>query len=371
MRSIFNSLLVVGLVVLIGIFLSRNGKHVSKEGNEKINLDNYSRATFCGGCFWCSESDFEKHEGVVAVISGYTGGNETSPNYEQVSSGQTGHREGIQVYYDPKKLNYETLLDIFWKHIDPTDSEGQFVDRGQQYTTAIFYHDAAQKKAALASKKKLEESKTFDQPIVTAILPFTSFYPAEEYHQDYYKKNPLQYKFYRKASGRDAFVCNLWTCDTKGVVVTKTPVQTTVEKFRKPSDADLKKKLTPLQYKVTQKEGTERAFDNAYWNNKKEGVYVDIVSGEVLFSSNDKYESGTGWPSFTRPLVSKNIVEKEDNSLFTKRTEVRSKQADSHLGHVFNDGPKDKGGLRYCMNSAALRFIPKEDLKKEGYGEWV
>jgi len=325
------------------------------------------KATFAGGCFWCMEPPFEKLDGVHSVISGYSGGKIKNPTYKQVSSGQTKHIETVQVTYDPKKVSYSTLVKTFWKNIDPSEKDGQrsgergqFVDRGYQYSTAIFYHNDAQKKIAKKSKDFLIKKKYFDR-IVTDIKEFKIFYPAEEYHQDYYKKSTvtkLKYKYYRNASGRDDFINKYWK--NKDLDFDKKLT------FIKPSKKELKKILTKKQYYVTQEDGTERPFKNKYWNNKEEGIYVDIVSGEALFSSKDKFKSGTGWPSFTRPINKKSIIEKVDNSFFQTRTEVRSKLGDSHLGHVFKDGPEPTG-LRYCINSASLRFIPKKDLKKEGY----
>jgi peptide methionine sulfoxide reductase msrA/msrB len=303
---------------------------------------------------------------VVEALSGYTGGSKADATYEKVSAGGTGHYETVEVRFDPATITYEQILDVFWRQIDPTDGGGQFADRGDQYRAVIFVHDETQRQIAEASKAFLEKSGWFVKPIATPILPAVPFYPAEEYHQDYHDKHPAEYKAYKWGSGRGPFITTFWAG--------KPPIgpagQARVAAWVKPSDDELRRRLTPLQYEVTQHEATEPAFDNAYWNNHEPGIYVDIVSGEPLFSSRDKFDSGTGWPSFTKPLEPANIEERAIASVVYQGAELKSRSAGSHLGHVFPDGPEPTG-LRYCIDSASLRFIPAADLAAQGYGQYA
>jgi peptide methionine sulfoxide reductase msrA/msrB len=340
------------------------------------------KALFANGCFWCVEHDLEKVDGVLSVLSGYGGGTTENPTYENYSKG--GHREVVEVMYDPKKVSYANLVEHIIKHGDPTDATGSFYDRGIYYAPALYYKNDTDKQTAEAVIDAVDALKVFEKPLPLAVLPSVKFYPAEDYHQDYAKKNPLRYSYYRSSSGRTNFFEKVWGSEASTFTISnalnKEPVKvitsTNMKQFSKdswndfvkPSESELRKMLTKEQYSVTQEEGTESPRSHAYDKLTDVGIYVDVVSGEPLYFSKDKYDSGTGWPSFVKPISLDVVTLKVDKKLFSTRTEVRSRYADSHVGHVFDDGPSDRGGKRYCMNGAALLFIPKAQMEEKGYG---
>lgn len=337
--------------------------------------DVFEIITLGGGCFWCTEAYFQENPGVIDAVSGYSGGSEQDATYLKVAKGGTSHREAVQITYDPKIISTEKILDIYWSHIDPTNDLGQFGDRGFQYTTAIFYHTDAQKEIALDSKKRLEESGLFDEPVVTEVVAFENFFKAEEYHQDYYKKSSGHYERYKKASGRAGFVEETWAKDAAIKFLEGEQAASVNKKINRDYNytdeeiAELLKNLDPLAYHVVAENGTESPFNNKYWDNKAEGIYVDIVTKKPLFSSTHKYDSGTGWPSFWRTIDDDSVTLQEDNSLLITRTEVRSDAG--HVGHLFNDGPVEEGGRRFCTNSASLLFVSKDEMKNQGYEKYL
>lgn len=299
-----------------------------------------------GGCFWGIEAYMARIYGVADVTVGYANGNTENPTYEEVIGG-SGHAETVHVTYDPERVNLETLLTYFFRVVDPTSVNKQGNDRGSQYRSGIYYEDETD--LPIIEEVIAEEQKNYDKAIVTEVKPLEAYDLAETYHQDYLEKNPNGY-------------CHVdfKHLDEEVIVIDE-------NKYKKPSDDVLKETLTDIQYRVTQLDDTERAFSNEYWDNKEAGIYVDVATGEPLFTSLDKYDSGCGWPSFTKPIVDEVVHYEEDTTFNMVRTEVRSRAGDSHLGHVFDDGPEDKGGKRYCINSASIKFIPKDDMEAEGY----
>lgn len=314
------------------------------------NPDSVSTIYLAGGCFWGVEEYMSRIPGVIDARSGYANGKTINPTYEEVCHNNTGHAETVLVEYDSKKLPLNLLLQSFFTIIDPTRADGQGGDIGSQYRTGVYYTD--EKDIATINEEMAALQKRYNTAIVTEVLPLSNFYLAEDYHQDYLKKNPNGYCHVDLTNAKQTALKNLINSKSYNV----------------PSKQELKAKLTDIQYSVTQENDTERAFTSEYFENHEKGIYLDIVSGEPLFSSADKYDSGCGWPSFTKPLIPEVVTEHNDTSYNMVRTEVRSRTADIHLGHVFNDGPKDKGGRRYCINGASIKFIPYNRMEQEGYG---
>ena len=308
-------------------------------------MSNIREIYLAGGCFWGTEAFMQRINGVIDAQSGYANGSTENPSYQDVCSG-SGHAEVVKVTYDANKISLETLLDYYFKVIDPISINQQGEDKGIQYRTGIYYSNLADKDVVTQALNSLQAQ--YNQPLAVENKPLEHYFPAEEYHQDYLDKNPNGY-------------CHIDLEQANNVIIDE-------KDYPKPSDAELKAKLTPLQYSVTQNKNTEHSFSNEYWDNFQPGIYVDVTTGEPVFSSNDKFESGCGWPSFTKPIIKDVVHYETDNSFNMQRTEVLSRAGNAHLGHVFDDGPKDKGGLRYCINSASIKFIPLAEMEKAGYG---
>jgi peptide methionine sulfoxide reductase msrA/msrB len=409
MKHTIIMVVLVGLMLIAALYLLRMHQHAESPSTatpittntiSSASMDNSTTTAttsttadaplatmlVAGGCFWCVESDLEKLPGVSEAVSGYAGGTTDNPTYQDYST--NGHREVVEVTYDPRVVSFEEILIYTMKHMDPTDGEGSFGDRGPGYTPAFYYADEAEQQIIEDLIAEVDEQGPYDEPLAIAVEPLPTFWPAEAYHQDYYKKptSALQYRFYRAASGRDAFIKKHWSDDTgptlswrsdaeiearEAAAVPAAAESAPWQSYQKPSKEILQATMEPLAFKVTQEDGTERAHTSPLDKNYERGIYVDILSGEPLFSSRDKYDSGTGWPSFTQPITPTAVTEHEDRKLFVTRTEIRSAIADNHLGHVFTDGPADRGGLRYCMNGVALRFVAEADMEAEGYGDFL
>nr|WP_319488790.1 peptide-methionine (R)-S-oxide reductase MsrB [uncultured Caproiciproducens sp.] len=314
-----------------------------------FSKSNLKEIWLAGGCFWGVEAYFARIYGVAKTDVGYANGRTVNPSYHDLH--ETGHAETVHILYDPEKLSLQTLLYYYFKIIDPVSVNRQGNDTGTQYRTGIYYRDETDFTVIQAYVET--EQKKYDAPIATQVQLLENYYPAEEYHQDYLEKNPGGY-------------CHVDFSSLRGQT---SPSDSST--YRKPAPEKLKETLSEMQYRVTQQNATEPPFENEYWNNHQKGIYVDVTTGEPLFISSDKFDSGCGWPSFTRPISEDVLVELQDGSHSMVRTEVRSRFGESHLGHVFNDGPKTEGGLRYCINSASLRFIPLNEMEEKGYGKYI
>lgn len=343
-RKILLAALLSALVLSVLNSAAQGAGPTKKESGMKQEI------VFAGGCFWGVQEYFSRVPGVVAVVAGYAQSRIPDPTYRQVCSGDTGAAEAVRITFDPERVPLAYLARRFFRIIDPLSLNRQGNDRGTQYRTGMYYSTPGEE--AILREVMEEERKKYDRPLAVELARLENFYPAEDYHQDYLKNNPGGYCHISFASLDD-------------------PDLVPPGAYVKPSREELRKRLAPETFRVTQENGTERPFTGEYWDFDQRGIYVDAVSGEPLFSSEDKFHSACGWPSFSAPISGEAIVEKPDHSHGMNRVEVRSRDADSHLGHVFTDGPADRGGLRYCINSAAIRFIPESEMAEKGYGSYL
>lgn len=351
MSSFLLTALVPALAIFCAAFPPKANAALPRPSVDATATQTPQTLVLAGGCFWGVQAVFQHVKGVSSAVSGYAGGTKETAVYDSVSNGTTKHAEAVEVTYDPSIVTMGQLLQVYFSVAhNPTELNRQGPDTGTQYRSAIFFGNDEQKNVAAAYIAQLDKANIFDAKIVTTLEPLEAFYVAEDHHQNFAKLHP----------------------DNRYIVAHDAPKIVALKKdypaMYQDDSAPKLDKLTDIQRYVTQENGTEPPFKNEFWDNHQDGIYVDVVSGEALFSSRDKFDSGTGWPSFTKPIAEGHIKSVDDKALFMARTEVRSQKANSHLGHVFTDGPKDKGGLRYCINSASLRFVPKDQMDKEGYG---
>ena len=362
------SVLAISAAIAVGAWLILSPKNISATRDPNVPLpeeivqqnhatDGAAEIYLAGGCFWGTEFLLQNINGVENTEVGYANGATKNPSYHEVCNG-SGHAETVHVVYRPEKISLNELLEIFYRSIDPTLLNRQGNDRGIQYRTGIYFNNSSD--APVVEKSLQELQKKYSKPVVVECETIKNFYRAEDEHQNYLVKNPQGY-------------CHVprWLVDEqkKSAVVAEKNFPRD-KKYSKPDDATLKN-LTELQYAVTQEAATEPPYANEYDHEFREGIYVDITTGQPLFVSTDKFDSSCGWPAFSKPIDKNFLAEHVDKSFGMTRTEVRARASGAHLGHVFDDGPKEFGGLRYCINIASLRFVPREKMQAEGYGEWL